>query len=132
MTDTAAEKHPHRRTITISTITSTLSILVVILPLFGVVGYPWFQGFLSKAVAGEVGEQVNQQVAPVNAAMRVLLESQIVVLEDEISSLEYRRDRNPTTWTEVDARELLIKQRRLQSQRSALMAMDQASRPRKP
>lgn len=105
-----------------------LSIVGVVLPIIGVIGYPWFQGVLSRAVAGEVSEQVQQQTAPVNAAMRVILESQIVALEDEISAMEFRRDRNPTVWSEVDSRELLTKKRRLDAQRKALLAMDTAAR----
>lgn len=117
-----------RRKLDLTNAGTLLGILVIVLPAIGTIGYPWFKGFLSTAVAAEVTTQVQTQVAPISAAMRVILESQVVALEDEIASMEFRRDNNRTAWTEVDAHELLVKQRRLFAQRSALVAMEQAAR----
>jgi hypothetical protein len=116
----------HRRTITISTVVSVLAICGVILPVLGVVLSPWIIGVMSNAMAGEIQGQVRQQLNPVNAGLKVIIESNIAQLEDDISSLQFRRDNDPHKWTEVDAQTLTNKIRRLASQRDALAAIKQA------
>lgn len=115
----------HRRTITISTVVSILSICGVILPAIGVMAFPWFVSFTSRAVAGEIQTQVRNQVSPVNAAMRVLLEAKVAELEDEIAALEVRERRSPD-WGEADAKALAAKKRALEANKKALSSMSAA------
>lgn len=118
----------HRKTITISTVVSMLSICGVVLPVIGTLSFPWFVGFVSNAVAGEIQAEVRKQVQPITAALRAQFESQVAALEVEIARMEYRRDRRPDSWTEVDATDLVSKKRQLESQRTALVAMTAAER----
>ena len=116
----------HRHPLTLSTVVSVLAICGVILPVGGVVLSPWIVSVMSRAMAGEIQGQVRQQVNPINAGMKVLIESTIAQLEDDVSSLQFRRDNDPHKWTASDAQELTNKVRRLASQRDALAAIKQA------
>lgn len=131
MTDThphAAEpeidrKRRHRRTLTLSTIVSMLAICGVVLPVAGAVSMPWFVNFVGDAVADEISAEVKKQIEPTNAGLRVMIESTIAEIEDDISALEFRRDNMPESWTAADAQQLTNKRRRLRSQNQALAAM---------
>jgi hypothetical protein len=117
----------HRKTITQSTVISILSIMGVVMPLLIAFGMPFIFNFLSNAMAGEITEQVQRQVMPVNAGLRVLIQSQIDSLEEEVSKLEFRRDNGaPRSWTQSDATDLVLKRRRLESNRAALAAIEKA------
>src|SRR5687768_3191781 len=122
--ESVSEAGSSRRTITISTLAALVGMCVVILPIFGTITYPWFKGIISEAVAADVKTQirteVSQQTAPFNAAMKVLLENQVIQLEDEIDTLKYRRDRPGAIWTEGDQRDLAGKIRRLSIHQAAL------------
>lgn len=119
----------HKRTITLSTIVSVLVICGAVLPTFGVLAFPWFVTFTTSAVAGEIQSQVKQQVSPVNAAMRVLLEAKVGELEDEIAALEVRSRRSPD-WNETDAKALQAKRRALATNQAALASMSAAEKAR--
>lgn len=122
-------KRRHRKTITLSTVVSMLAICGVVLPVFGVLATPWFVDFVTDAVAGDIREEVQDQVAPMTAGLKVLIEDTIAELEDDISALEFRRDNVPeTSWTAADAQVLTNKRRRLASQRMALSAIVRAER----
>lgn len=116
-------KRAHRRTVTLSTVVSILAICGVVLPAFGVVMAPWAVGYMETALADEIETQVEKHLAPVNAGLKVLIESTIAELEDDISALEYRRDNMPESWTAADAQTLTNKRRRLNSQTRALRAI---------
>lgn len=131
MAEVSVERAHRRRTITISTVVSALAICGVILPVAIAVMSPWAVSVMSNAMAGEISDQVKTETAPFNAAMRVLLESQIVTLEDDIESLKYRRDRLGSEWTEADNRDLTAKERRLKAHRDALAAMAKAQEARR-
>lgn len=120
----------HRHPITLSTVTSILAICGVILPIVGVIASPWVVDFMSSAMADEISEEVGKQVAPVNAGLKVLIESTVAEIEDDISALEYRRENMPETFSAADAQILTNKRRRLASQQRALAAIVEAERSR--
>lgn len=127
MEQTFRKPMSHKRTITLSTIVSILSIFGVIMPLFLAFGTPATVKFLSSAMAGEISDQVQQRVTPINAGLKVLIQSQIDSLEEEVSKLEFRRDNGaPRTWTQSDSTDLVLKRRRLESNRAALAAIESA------
>lgn len=121
----------HRHPITLSSVVSILAICGVILPVVGAALFPWFVGFTSNAVAGEIQKEVQKQVQPITVALRAQFESQIANLEVEVARMEYRRDRRPETWTEIDATDLVSKKRQLEAHRTGLAAMIQAENPRR-
>lgn len=119
----------HRRTVTLSTIASCVAICAVVLPAVGFVSTPFIVSYLSTAMADEIRSQVQEQVTPVNAGMKVLIENNIAELEDEISGLEYRQ-RTDDNFGQLDAHTLTIKKRRLRAQQDALDAIIRAERLR--
>jgi hypothetical protein len=112
----------------LSTLASTVAICVVILPVIGFLISPRIVDIIGLAVADEIAEEVKKQIAPTNAGIKVMIESLIAELEDEIASLEFRRDNNPSTWTGTDALLLSSKARRLRTQNEALRAIVTAER----
>jgi len=121
-------KRRHRQTLSLSAIVSILVICGAVLPTAGVISAPFFIGWLSDAMADEIKGQVKTQVTPVTAGFKVLIQSTIAELEDDISQMEFRRDNNPASWSAADAQELTTKRRRLRSQRAALEAIESAEK----
>lgn len=117
------EQSRHRRTLTISTIASTVTISVVVIPVLSIVLRPWAVGIISASVAEEVSEQIQREIAPTNRALRTIIENSIAELEDEISQLEFRREHQRELWTSQDAQLLTSKTRRLVTQRAALASL---------
>lgn len=124
----SAHRKRHRKTALLSTLASTVAICVVILPVIGFLISPRIVDIIGLAVADEIAEEVKKQIAPTNAGIKVMIESLIAELEDEIASLEFRRDNNPSTWTGTDALLLSSKARRLRTQNEALRAIVTAER----
>lgn len=123
-------KERHRRTITVSTIYSSLAICGLVLPVLGVLFTPAIINYLSSAMADEIRGQVQEQVTPVNAGLKVLIENNIAELEDEISAMEYNARNSPEHFTALDASMLTTKKRRLRAQQDALKAIIEAERSR--
>jgi hypothetical protein len=124
----AAHKKRHRKTAMLSTLASTIGICVVILPAVGFLISPRIVDIIGIAVADEIAAEVSKQIAPTNAGIKVMIESLIAELEDEIASLEFRRDNRPETWTGADVLLLSGKVRRLRTQNAALDAIIVAER----
>lgn len=124
------ERKRHNRTLTLSSVVSILTICGLILPAVGVVLTPWFLQTIRDSVAvqmrSQVAKEVSQQIAPTNAGLKVIIESQITGLEDEIADMNWRYDNSRPTWTIQDARNIVNKQRTLRSQVAALAAMQTA------
>lgn len=117
-----------RHIVTLSTVVSVLAICGVVLPVVGTLASPWAVKYMSTAMADEIEKQVERHLSPTNAGLKVLIESNIAQLEDDISQLEYRRQNQPASWTPLDAQTLTNKSRRLAAQRAALAAMSGAER----
>jgi hypothetical protein len=111
------------KTITISTVVSILSICGVVLPVLGVMMAPFAVNTMSTAMAGEIKEQVKQQLLPLNAGFKVLLGSTIQQLESEIAILQFKKETMPRSWTLADEQILLYKTQNLTTQRNALGAI---------
>lgn len=120
-------KKRHRQTLTLSTVGSILGMCVIVLPAIGWFGKGTIVQIMSDAMADKIEQKVEQHVAPVNAGFAVMLQNSIAELEDEISKLEYKRDRSED-FSELDQQELTAKRRRLKSNREALLAMRTAER----
>jgi len=127
-----AEEKRHRKTLSLSAVLGVIggvaTTCMVAVPTAWFIAGPAFVGFLGDALADEITELVQKQVAPVNAGLKVLIESTIAQLEDDISRLEFRRDYMPESWQAADVAELTNKTRRLSSQRRALAAIVEAER----
>lgn len=120
-------KKRHRQTLTISTVASILSVCVIILPAAGWFGKGTIVQVMSDAMADKIEQKVEQHVAPVNAGFAVMLQNSIAELEDQISRLEYKRDRSDD-FSALEQQELTIKRRRLASNRDALRALQDAEK----
>ena len=120
----------HIKTITLSTVTSVLAICGILMPVAGLLFTPAIVDYLSAAMAGEIRGQVQEQVTPVNAGMKALIENNIAELEDEISAMEYTSATQPQHFTALDASMLTTKKRRLRGQQAALQAIIEAERAR--
>lgn len=130
-TEELIARRRHRKTFTLATLASAVGVSVVVLPILGYMLSPWAIGVMSNAMADEIAEEVSKQIAPTNAGIKVMIESQIAELDDDISSLMFRRDMCgavPPCWTAVDAQVLTNKTRRIASQREALAAIRAAER----
>lgn len=121
-------KPRHRRTFALSTTVSVLTICGVILPVLGIVSQDFVVRVISNAMAQEIQEHVSEQVAPINAGLKVLIQTRIAELEDQIGRLSYRREFRPETWTDADEQELITAGRRLRAQNDAWAAIVQAER----
>jgi hypothetical protein len=120
------DKLRRRKTITLSSLVSVMTIVGGVLPLLAILLRPWFIQVVTEAVADEVSDQIKKEIAPANAGLKVLIETQIAELEDEISRLEYKMQRLSTDWSALDAQDLTLKRRRLASQKKALLAIELA------
>jgi hypothetical protein len=134
-------KRRHQKTLAISTLVSMLVTL-------GPIGVPMWEYFLrpvlvksvSTAMAQEIDEKiattVEEKVQPLsdrveasNAGLKAIITHNILQLEEQVSSLQYVRDFQPTKWTDEARRELLNKESALRLQREALNAILDAERP---
>ena len=114
----------HKRTITISTIYSTLAVAGVILPLLGALSFPWFVNFMSSAMAGEIKNQVKVETSPTREGVKAILQDKIDELSAKVAVLEARRDRDRQRWTDADAIELSSAAARLKKQQQALADLE--------
>lgn len=126
--DSMPAKTRHRWSVAASTLASIVAICAVILPVVGVIASPFVVTYLTDAMGDEIRGEVQEQVTPVNAGMKVLIENNIAELEDEISALEYRQ--RETDFSALDAQNLTTKRRRLRAQQDALLAIIEAERSR--
>lgn len=119
------QKQGHHRTITLSTIVSILAICGVILPVGGLVSSPFIVQTMSRAMAGEIHEQVKAQTAPTKEGVKAILQDKIDDLAMEVEVLESQRAREPSKFTREDATRLASFRARLQRQREALQELQQ-------
>lgn len=114
-------KTRHRKSVLLSTVASTLGICGVIAPVAWIVLSPWLVGVLSTAMADEIKDQVKQQIAPLNAGFKAILQQNIDRLRREIEALEFKS--RSGTMTADEARDLADKRIELDGQRGALAAI---------
>lgn len=85
--------------ISLSTLASTVSSLVVLVPVLWFIGKP----LITTALAEDIKDVVKQEVAPINAAFTVLLNRDINNLRRQIAALRFKQSQGEG-WTADDAR----------------------------
>lgn len=80
---------------------STVATIVALVPAFWFIGKPILVSQISTALASEFEETIDRKQAPVEAAFKALLRSEITELRKEIARL--RTHENSDDWTEDDA-----------------------------
>lgn len=80
-----------------------------------------------KALAGEIKDQIQQQVAPLNAAQIITITANIKNLQKQIAALEFKKDMCAGTgcWTLRDAEDLQAAREDLVAAQKALTALKQ-------
>jgi hypothetical protein len=85
--------------ISLSTLASTVSSLLVLVPVLWFIGKP----LIATALAEDIKDVVKQEVAPINAAFTVLLDRDINSLKRQIAALRFKQSQGDA-WTADDAR----------------------------
>jgi hypothetical protein len=85
--------------ISLSTLASTVSSLVVLVPVLWFIGKP----LISTALAEDIKDVVKQEVQPMAAAFVVLLDRDINNLKRQIAALRFKQSQGDE-WTADDAR----------------------------
>ena len=96
-----------------------------LMPILWLLLGPFVVSFLTNAMADELDTKIEDQIAPTENALRVIIQNSIAELEDNISKLEYKKASNPTNWKPEDAQTLTNERRRLRSQQMALAALEE-------
>lgn len=110
--------------ISISSLIATLSSSFVVMTGTWVVIKPLLIDSVSAAMADETADIVNDQIRPINVALRVIIQNNIDTLERQIAAMEYQRDFPPDgDWTAADAAILTQVEIDLGSARDALKAL---------
>lgn len=80
-----------------------------------------------KALAGEITEQIRQQVAPLNTAQVITITATVKNLQKQITALEFKRDNCHAIdcWTIRDAEDLTAANDDLKAAKDALKALKQ-------
>jgi len=85
---------------------STVATLIPVFALGWLFVKPALLVSISEAVADDVNEQVEQEIAPLNAAFKILLRIDIYELTKAIARLENKREFHPETWSDDDSEAL--------------------------
>lgn len=85
---------------------STITALLAIIPAAWFVGKPLLVGSISEAIADDVETEVEEQIAPVQTAFKVIILNDINLLKKNIAQYEFEEEHEPDSWTEEDARKL--------------------------
>lgn len=115
----------HGKSISISTLASTVSSLLVLVPVLWFVGKP----LITEALAEDFKKIAQEQAEPVKNAFSVLLTRDINNLRREIAGLKFRQRNEADEWTEDDAAylaELEIELESLQDAREELDTEDES------
>ena len=86
------------KSISLSTLASTVSSLVVLVPVLWFIGKP----LITDALADDMKQVVQTESVPIKGAFTVLLDRDINALRKEIAALKFRQ-RQGTDWTADDA-----------------------------
>lgn len=80
-----------------------------------------------KAMAGEIKEQIMQQLAPINAAQIITITATVKNLQKQISALEFKKEMcaGAVCWTLRDAEDLSSAREDLIAAQAALRALKQ-------
>lgn len=109
-----------KQSISLSTLASTVSSLLVLIPVLWFIGKP----LISEALAEDIKDIVKEEVEPINNAFTVLLQRDITALRKEIASLRFRQ-RTGEDWTEEDAEYLTELEIELDALREARDNLDE-------
>ena len=82
---------------------------------------------VQKAMAGEIKEQISQQIAPLNIAQVITITATVKNLQKQISALEFKKEMcaGALCWTLRDAEDLTAARDDLVAAQSALKALKQ-------
>lgn len=95
-----------------------------LIPIFWFIGQP----LLVDALADDIKQAVQQEVAPLNSAFVALLRTNIANTRRKIAQLEYKRDNPPSgDWTAQDAEDLVNLSLELSSSEEAVAALTASS-----
>jgi sensor domain CHASE-containing protein len=103
-----------------------LGSIVAIIPLLGVIWFvvkPVLRDSIGVAMADEIKQTVQQEVAPIRGGISVIIQSNIVKLKKDIAQLQRLQAADPQKWTSEQANELVEKQTELEAQQMALSAL---------
>jgi hypothetical protein len=112
------------------TVSVSLSAIVSLITV-GAVVWAGAKPLVTKAVAGEIKDEMRQEikstvqseVEPIKVAQTVLLEQQVLQTQKMIAQLERLRAADPTQWTAQQANDLVDLRSQLEAQQSALFAL---------
>jgi hypothetical protein len=91
---------------------------------FWLVAKPILVASVSTAMAEDIKQTVQQEIAPINAAFVALLQTNIANTRRKIARLEFKRDQPPNgDWTAQDSEDMVNLQLELSSSESALAAL---------
>lgn len=97
---------------------------IPLVPFLWFVFQPILVTAVSEAMADQIQQQIQQEVAPIGSAFTVLMKRDIANLRREIAQMEFRRDNPPEDdWTPDDAEDLVNLILELESYQEALMAL---------
>lgn len=88
------------------TMTAILSYLPLI-PVFWFLLQPVLITAVSEAVADDIKHQVDESVAPINSAFKILLQRDIDQKKREIAAFKNKRQFHADEWTSEDAEDLV-------------------------
>ena len=108
------------KSISLSTIASTVSSLIVLVPVLWFVGKP----IIADALAEDFKQVAQEQAAPVKNAFSVLLTRDINNLRREVAGLKFRQSQGED-WTADDAAYLAELEIELESLRDAKAQLEQ-------
>ena len=110
----------HAYRMTLSGFTSGVAVLGIL----WVFAEPVIVKSVSVAMADDINEAVQQQVAPINTAFTVILQNDINNIKREIAALEFRQRRNED-WTSEDAQTLANRKIELKAFEDAVEALEE-------
>ena len=102
---------------------TALAAWIPFIPIFWFLLKPVLVTAVSQAMAGEITEQIQKEVAPITGAFTVLIRRDIVDLRKQIAEMEFRKD-NTGSWTAADAQELVELELQLETTQEALDALE--------
>lgn len=100
----------HTVPISISTLTSLGAAVSIVWFLI----QPVMVAQVSNEISDTIDDKIDKQQRPIESAFKALLRQNIATTRRAIAMLEYRRDHQPETWTQENAR--LLEDRKLELQ----------------
>jgi hypothetical protein len=113
-----------RRTLTIRTLLSLMSILAILVPTGRWILTPWFVSVATTALGEEIDKRVDAKNVPVLDGIKSTLKDKITELDGRVALLRAQRDRSPQKWTDLDVLQLTQLEQRLATARESLSTFE--------